>query len=334
MTITNRNPYASYHKGELAVQTRAGVGSDGLPANEMYRAVMPSGVQRFLTAQQLAVFSTRDAEDRVWASMRSGPAGFLRPLDERTLEIGGYSHRDDPLLLNLAAHEEAGMIVIHLAARQRIRLNGAVKVESDGRIVLSTLQVYGNCPQYIQARAVSGDREVASAPARVGQTLEPQQRVSIERADTLFIATAHPEAGNDASHRGGRPGFVCVENEKSLLFPDYRGNNMFNTIGNIELNPQTGLLFPDFESGSALQLSGNARVLWDDPRMKQFDGAERLVEFEIERVIELPEATLLRFKFQSYSPFLPGEPHTATSEFHSCDAQSGAASPADRSSPD
>jgi hypothetical protein len=177
-------------------------------------------------------------------------------------------------------------------------------------------------------------RFMATAHSTFRRALLVEVVKSLERADTLFIATVHPEAGNDVSHRGGRPGFVCVEDEKSLLFPDYRGNNMFNTLGNIELNPQTGLLFPDFESGSALQLSGNARVLWDDPRMKQFEGAQRLVEFDLERVIELPEATLLRFKFQSYSPFLPGEAHAATSEFHSCDAQSGAASPADRSSPD
>jgi uncharacterized protein len=295
---------------------------------------MPAGVQRFLSAQQLAVFSTRDAQDRVWASMRSGPPGFLRPLDENTLEIGGYSHPSDPLLPNLAAHAEAGMIVIHLAARHRVRLNGTAQAYPDGRIVLSTRQVYGNCPQYIQARAVIGDHEISPASARFGKKLNRRQRQSIEQADTLFIATAHPQSGADASHRGGRPGFVCVESETRLLFPDYRGNNMFNTLGNIISNPRTGLLFPDFQSGSAVQLSGNARVLWDDPRMKQFEGAQRLVEFEIERVIELPEATLLRFEFQSYSPALPGDARAATSEFRSCDAQSGAASLANRSSPD
>jgi uncharacterized protein len=329
--MTKTNPYGSYHEGELAVQTRAGVGSDGLPADAMYRAVMPSGVQRFLSMQQLAVLSTRDAEDRIWASMRSGPPGFLRALDESTLEIGGYSHPDDPLLANLAAHPEAGMIVIHLAARHRVRLNGTARAHPDGRIVLSTRQVYGNCPQYIQARAVIGDREVSPAPAHVSKKLNRRQRQSIEQSDTLFIATAHPHSGADASHRGGRPGFVCVESEARLLFPDYRGNNMFNTFGNIVSNPKTGLLFPDFQAGSALQLSGDARILWDDPRMAQFEGAQRLVEFDVERVIELPEATLLCFEFQNYSPFLPGEPRAATSEFHSCDARSGVASPADRS---
>jgi predicted pyridoxine 5'-phosphate oxidase superfamily flavin-nucleotide-binding protein len=328
------NPYGSYHEGELSAQASAGVGGDGLPADAMYRAAMPTGVQKFLSQQQLAVFSTKDAEDRVWASMRSGPAGFLRALDESTLEIGGYSHPSDPLLANLAAHPEAGMIVIHLAARHRVRLNGTAQAHLDGRIVLSTRQVYGNCPQYIQARAVIGDREISPAPARVSKKLSRGLRRLIEQTDTLFIATAHPRLGADASHRGGRPGFVCVESDTRLLFPDYRGNNMFNTLGNIVSNPRTGLLFPDFQTGSALQLSGNARILWDDPRMKQFDGAQRLVEFDIERVIELPEATLLCFEFQSYSPLLPGEPRAATSEFHSCDSQSGVASPADRSSPD
>jgi len=327
------SPYSFYHEGELAVQTRAGVGSEGLAGEAMYRAAMPGGVQRFLREQQLAVFSTTDANGMVWASMRSDSPGFLRPIDEHTLEVGGYSHPDDPLLPNLAAHAEAGMIVIHLEARHRVRLNGAARALSDGRIVLSTQQVYGNCPQYIQARAVIGDREVSASPARVGNGLDQQQCRSIEQADTLFIATSHPHSGADASHRGGRPGFVCVESDKRLLFPDYSGNNMFNTLGNIVSNPRTGLLFPDFQSGSALQLSGRARILWDDPRMKSFDGAQRLVEFDVERVIDVPEATRLRFAFESYSPVLPGEPRAATSKFHSSDAQSGVASPADHSSP-
>jgi len=321
----------SYHEGELAVQAHAGVGSDGLPADDMYRAVMPRGVQRFLAAQQLAVLSTTNAEGQVWASMRSGPPGFLRALNESTVEIAGYSHPDDPLLANLAAHGQAGMIVIHLAARHRVRLNGRAQAKPDGRIMLFTEQVYGNCPQYIQARTVCGESEVLSTTARFSRELDGKQRRFIERADTLFIATALPEAGADASHRGGRPGFVCIEIKNRLLIPDYPGNRMFNSLGNIEVYPRAGLLFPDFDSGSALQLSGTARILWDDQRMREFSGAERLLEIDIERVIELPVATRLRFEFQSYSPNLQPEPGEATSKFHSCDARSDVASPADRS---
>jgi predicted pyridoxine 5'-phosphate oxidase superfamily flavin-nucleotide-binding protein len=299
-----KDPYLSYHEGEREAQTRAGVGSEGLGAEEMYRAAMPAGVQRFLSLQQLAALSTMDADGRLWASMRSGAPGFLCSLDDHTVEIGGYAHPDDPLPANLAAHSEAGMVVVHLAAQHRVRVNGTASGRPDGKIVLTTKQVYGNCPQYIQARTVVGESASSAAPGQRGETLDERQRLWVERADTLFIATANPGAGADASHRGGKPGFVRIEDGKRLLFPDYAGNNMFNSLGNIASYPRAGLLVLDFQSGAALQLSGTAQILWDDPRRAQFERAQRLVAFEIERVIELPQATLLRFEFQSYSPVL------------------------------
>ena len=295
----------SYHAGELAVQERAGVGTEGLAAGDMYRPSMPTGVQRFLAMQQLAILSTQDADGRVWASMRSGLPGFLRALDPTKVEIGGYSHPDDPLLTNLATPSLTGMLAIQLAARQRIRLNGTAQLRLDGKIVLTTQQVYGNCPQYIQARAVIGERPASVTAAGASSRLDTRLRHWIEQADTLFIATAHPESGADASHRGGRPGFIRVEDETRLLVPDYSGNRMFNTLGNLAAYPQAGLLLPDFQSGAALQLSGSAQILWDDPRMKDFAGAQRLLSFDIARVIELPQATQLQFDFQGFSPTLP-----------------------------
>jgi predicted pyridoxine 5'-phosphate oxidase superfamily flavin-nucleotide-binding protein len=295
----------SYHQGELEVQRRAGVGSDGLAAHDMYRAEMPAGVKKFLSLQQLAVFSTTDSSGNVWASLRSGQPGFLRALDDVTVEVAGYSHPADPLLRNLAAESNAGMVVIHLAARHRVRLNGMAHLRPDGKIILNTQQVYGNCPQYIQARTVVGERDSSNAAAQTGMRLNAQQQRSIQTADTFFIATAHPQSGADASHRGGKPGFVRVEDETRLLIPDYSGNHMFNTLGNLAVNPHAGLIFPDFESGEAVQLSGNAKILWKDARTAQFHGAERLVQFDIEQVLDIPQATLLKFDFKSYSPTLP-----------------------------
>lgn len=297
--------YGSYHEGELEVQARARVGSDGLPAESMYRSTMPVGVQRFLAAQQLAVLSTSDADGRQWASMRSGEPGFLRAIDGQTLEIGGYSHPDDPLLKNLASSSETGMLAIQLAARQRVRVNGVAQVGGDGRITLKTHQVYGNCPQYIQARSVTGREAQSKSAAKSSKSLNRKQTAWLEQADTFFIATAHFKGAADASHRGGKPGFVKVESNQRLLFPDYSGNNMFNTLGNLASNPRAGLLFPDFSSGAALQVSGKALVLWDDPRTVDFHGAQRLIEFEVERVVELPQATLLHLEFRSYAADLP-----------------------------
>jgi hypothetical protein len=112
------------------------------------------------------------------------------------------------------------------------------------------------------------------------------QRALIEEADTFFIATAHPERGADASHRGGPPGVVEVAADgASLRVPDYSGNSMFQTLGNLEIDPHAGLLFLDWEGGTSLQLTGRARSVWGDE--------DRAVEFAIdavrERELALPE---------------------------------------------
>ena len=294
----------TYHEGELAVQSRAGVAGDGLDAQDMYHAAMGAGVAHFVAMQQIAAISTMDSEGRVWASLRTGPRGFLRAVDELTLEIGGESHPDDPLLENLAFPAPAGALVINLAARQRIRLNGEAEVNKAGEIRMTVTQVYGNCPQYIQAREVHGERAASKAPAQRGSSLDERWRHWIEGADTFFLATAHPRSGLDASHRGGRPGFVRVENERQLIFPDYAGNRMFNSLGNITSYPKVGLLFVDFSSGAGLQLSGTAKIHWEDSRLAEFADAQRLVIVEVERVIELPQVTRLEFEFRGYSPHL------------------------------
>ena len=90
----------------------------------------------------------------------------------------------------------------------------------------------------------------------------------------------------DASHRGGPQGFVMFEEESVLIFPDYAGNDHFNTLGNLALDPRAGLLFVDFRKGSLLQLSGRAEVVWGAPDQERFPDAKRLVRFEIERAVE------------------------------------------------
>lgn len=299
----DKDAWLSYHEGELAVQRRAGVihGSD-----IMYRPLMPAGVRGFLAQQQFAILASIGNDGRLWASLRSGALGFITAIDEQTLRIGGYGHPADLLTANLVAHDQLGLLVIDLATRSRLRLNGTAVLESDGAILLKTKQVYGNCQKYIQARTVLGEREAAASSARRSERLDALQLEWIVGSDTFFIATAHPRWGADASHRGGFPGFVRVESETRLVFPDYRGNRMFNTLGNLESNSRAGLLFPDFSAGAALQLSGRAAVLWGDPRLREFPGAERLVAFDIEQIVELLEATHFRFQFAGYSPELPG----------------------------
>jgi len=80
---------------------------------------------------------------------------------------------------------------------------------------------------------------------------------------------------------------------------------MFNTLGNISVNPGAGLLFIDFENGSTIQITGEAKIIWDDGRVAEFAGAERLVEFEICGVVHTRGAVPIKWQFLDYSPFNP-----------------------------
>jgi len=94
----------------------------------------------------------------------------------------------------------------------------------------------------------------------------------VGRADTFFLATsARPDPaagpaseGVDMSHRGGRPGFVVATEEDAttvLTWPDYPGNNFFNSLGNLVLHPWAGLLVVDFATGSVLTVRGRAEIV-------------------------------------------------------------------------
>jgi hypothetical protein len=93
--------------------------------------------------------------------------------------------------------------------------------------------------------------------------------------------------------------------ENALEFLDYSGNTLFNTLGNLAATPSAGLLFLDFEGDSTLQLTGEARIVWDVGRAARFNGAEHVVEFRVQEAVETQGAVPLRWRFEGYSPFNP-----------------------------
>lgn len=100
----------------------------------------------------------------------------------------------------------------------------------------------------------------------------------IEGTMFFFLATADDRGRVDCSFKGGRPGFVRVVGENELVFPDYDGNGMFKSLGNILVHPEVGLLFIDMaEKPRRLRVNGTAEVSRDDPLMQRFAGAQLLV---------------------------------------------------------
>jgi uncharacterized protein len=294
-----------FHAGELAVQERAGVREGAARVGGSIHGAVPPAAKAFLEQRSFVVLATADLQGRPWASILTGPPGFATVQDPLQLRIDAAPLPGDPLAGNLRTGAFAGLLAIDLATRRRMRVNGRLEC-ADGRpITIRVEQVYSNCPKYIQRRAAEEGmpQEAPRASQRTGSLTE-EQRAWIRGADSFFIATLHPDAGADASHRGGMPGFVSVAGRR-LVWPDYAGNLMYNTLGNIAVHPRAGLLVPDFDSGAVLQLTGRAAIEWDPTRTAQVPGAERLVELVVEEVVEIAGVLPSSVRVLDYSPFNP-----------------------------
>lgn len=100
----------------------------------------------------------------------------------------------------------------------------------------------------------------------------------VEAASFFFLATADAQGRPDCSFKGGLPGFVRIAAPDELIWPDYDGNGMFRSLGNIAVNPHVGLLFLKLgDKPARLRINGRATVDFEDPRIAGFAGAQGLV---------------------------------------------------------
>ncbi|MBW4542310.1 MAG: pyridoxamine 5'-phosphate oxidase family protein [Myxacorys chilensis ATA2-1-KO14] len=287
-----------FHDGEIQVQTRAGVRAEAEQLSRVISKTLKPAAVEFLRAQPFAIAGSISPDDRVWASLLTGVPGFVQSIDPQTIQIKTNFSTTDPLHQSLQSNSQIGLLIIDLANRRRLRVNGRVTIATIDYLQIQIQQAFFNCPKYIQTREVEFSSEPLPSPkVQVRNLLTDADRDAIAQTDTFFIASTHSQQGADVSHRGGYPGFVRVIDATTLVFPDYVGNNMFQTLGNLSVNPNAGLLLIDFEQGHTLQLSGQAKIVWDAEQLKRFVGAQRLIEFSIEQVRETQHATPLRWRF-------------------------------------
>lgn len=304
------DPYPVFHEGELASQDRMGVRERvGTLGQRLMRDHMIDQHRKFYAELPFLVLGSVDAEGHPWASIVTGRPGFLSTPDERVLDVAARPVAGDPLAQNLKAGGDIGIVGMQLETRRRNRMNGRVTAVREDGFGIGVVQSYGNCPKFIQTRTMTLE-EAKPTLVTSSDALDGQARALIERADTLFIASAYgastnaPGQGADVSHRGGKPGFVRVEDDNSFVFPDFSGNNLFNTVGNLTMNPHAGFLFPDFENGGLLTMTGETEIIWDGPEVDAFTGAQRLIRFRAKRVHHIENGLPLRASFEDYSPYL------------------------------
>lgn len=289
-----------YHWGSLAVQDRVGVRELAEHVGRSIGTGIRDVAAAFLAQQPHLVVGAADGAGRLWASLLTGAPGFVRATGPGRIAVSGGLPDGDPLAGALAtAGTRVGTISLDPRTRRRMRLNGTLEV-TPGGFAVEAEQVFANCPKYLQKRE---PLELAAEGAGVvwrGDALTPVQERAVRAADTFFVATT-AEDGADASHRGGLPGFVEVLSPAELAWPDYAGNAMFLTLGNLAADPRAGLLFPDWETGAVLQLSGRAETEFGA-------GGERRVRFRVESVVESLHPGRLLWSTPEYSPANPPLP--------------------------
>ncbi|MDR8384463.1 2Fe-2S iron-sulfur cluster binding domain-containing protein [Pseudomonas sp. Fig-3] len=292
-----------WHEGELTLQRSVGAVDmmTSVGQRQLARNWMPDQHREFYAQLPFVVLGAVDRQGDVWATLRTGKPGFMSSPDPQTLQIDLKPQPSDPAQEGMGEGAAIGMLGIELHTRRRNRMNGNIRRLLDHGLEISVSQAYGNCPRYINLRQYSFVREQAGDVRHLVAT-DPLARRLITAADSFYIATYVERDGErqvDASHRGGKPGFVRMDEDGTLTIPDFSGNLFFNTLGNILLNPRAGLIFVDFKTGDLLQMTGSAQVLLDDPEIAAFQGAERLLRFKPQRVVYRQAAIPLRWKDQS-----------------------------------
>ena len=305
---------SQFHESELAVQKQVGVAEAVAKYSEGFiRAAMPDQHRIFFNQLPFVMLGILDQRGYPWAMPLFGEPGFIQSPSDQSLILDAKLPLEKRLKLDMSVGQKIGILGIEWETRRRNRVNGVIDQLSDDGFSISVEQSFGNCPQYIQTRMLSGrERDHMDSlefKLNLTESIGADSKHQIETADTFFIASrtarfhSDPRSGIDVSHRGGKPGFVKVEGNR-LLFPDFRGNRFFNTLGNIESDGRVGVFFPDFVSGAAVFAVGKAQILWDDDATKSIKGAERLVEIEVQQCLYLEEFLALAGDTTEFSPVL------------------------------
>src|SRR5215216_7467278 len=141
----------------------------------------------------------------------------------------------------------------------------------------------------------------------VSNVIDAEDKAFIEGLDMFFLATADEQGYPNCSYKGGEPGFVTVADEHTVAFPNYDGNGMYLSVGNLRVNPHVGLLFIDFygRPPRRLRLNGVATIEADDPLLARYPGAQFVIRVRALQVFPNCPRYIHRMELEERSPFVP-----------------------------
>jgi predicted pyridoxine 5'-phosphate oxidase superfamily flavin-nucleotide-binding protein len=135
--------------------------------------------------------------------------------------------------------------------------------------------------------------------------IDDNDRAFIEHMDMFFIATVDKDGHANCSYKGGEPGFVKVIDDRTIAFPNYDGNGMYLTMGNVLETSEVGLLFIDFERQHRMRLNGTATVDFDDPLKAEWPEAQFVVRVRAREVFPNCPRYIHKYQLVARSRFVP-----------------------------
>ncbi|KAG9944023.1 putative oxidoreductase, partial [Aureobasidium melanogenum] len=280
-----------FHEGERMMQKKLRVPEMDNPTIPMLSPQASGMLQR----APLLAFGTLDSEGRPWTTVWGGRKGFSQPLGNSMIGIRtSVASILDPVVETLVGRDAKGEIVneegegrllsglaIDLDTRKRVKLagrmiagtlggtNGANDTDDHGQqgilqLVARIDESLGNCPKYLNRREIS---PAIPNPELISDSVPLERRAVelINKGDLMFLSTSSGWS-MDTNHRGGPPGFVrCLSQEggcTQFVYPEYSGNRLYQSLGNMNLNPKAGFCFPDFDTGTCLFITGRTEILF------------------------------------------------------------------------
>ncbi len=171
-------------------------------------------------------------------------------------------------------------------------------------------------PMYHEGmRQLQDARETRALADRLGQVtmhnaFTEEDRAFIERCPMFFVATVDAEGHPDCSYKGGLPGFVRVLDGNTLAFPDYDGNGMYRSWGNILVNPSVGLLFLDFENQKRIRVNGTAQISADDPLRAEYPDSVFIIRVTAKLIFPNCPRYIHKMQLVEYSAYAPRPNYT------------------------
>jgi ferredoxin-NADP reductase len=325
---------SEFHDGEVAmhqtlkVPQRENPTASGLPTSYVWR-VMESAL--------LAV-GTLDDQGRPWTTLWGGQRGFGGAVSQDVLGFNTAVDAEyDPVLEafwegtdrqgsdvvqpNQGQGKEMSALAFDLQTRDRVKLAGKMVAGArtgTGRVqvAMHVTESLGNCPKYINKKDIVPQMP---EPELVSDSLPlpPAALELIERADMFFLSSTNGIT-MDTNIRGGARGFVRVikntEDGVELIYPEFSGNRLYQSLGNLKVDPRIGIVIPDIERSDALYLTGSASILVGEEASSILARSKLALKIKVTAARFVKRSLPFRGTFQDDSPYTPPVRHLLTEQ--------------------